>query len=139
MLDFQLNRLSAWYQKVFQGRTDDVEERCLRLIEEVLELSQARGVDLLKIIGLAYQVYGKPPGNPEKELGGVLSTLGAYCFVTGQDPTAALEAELIRIESPELIKRIRKKHDEKLVVSSESRRQMSSSEIADAEVRPLFS
>ena len=121
MLDFQIPRVKRWLEKAFEGRNCDIEERALRLQEEVIELGQAEGITLYQSLGLVYQVYGKPVGDPVQEVGGVLSTLAAYLAITEDDANAIFEDELARIESPGMIEKIRKKHDEKLVVSSKSR------------------
>ena len=121
MLDFQIPRVKAWLDKAFAGRNCDIEERALRLQEEVIELGQAEGITLYQSLGLVYQVYGKPVGDPVQELGGVLSTLAAYLAVTEDNPDEIFEDELSRIERPEMIEKIRRKHDEKLVVSSKAR------------------
>jgi len=100
----------------------DVEERMLRFTEEVIELGQVEGVTREQHHALIDQVHDKPIGEVEQEIGGVLVTLGSYFAVTGRDnPGILYEREFSRCEQPEVIEKIRRKHDEKLVVSSKSR------------------
>jgi len=100
----------------------DVEERMLRFSEEVIELGQAEGITREQYHALVDQVFDKPVGEVEQEIGGVLVTLGSYFAVTGRDnPGILYEREFSRCETPEVIQRIRRKHDEKLVVSSKAR------------------
>lgn len=120
-LDFQKNRTLEWLEHVFGSKTNDREERTIRLLEEVMELAQAEGVDWNQVNRLAEQVYKKPVGQVKQELGGVLVTLGSYLACTAQDPNSAYEQEFSRCESPEIIEKIRKKHSQKAVVSSKSR------------------
>jgi NTP pyrophosphatase (non-canonical NTP hydrolase) len=119
--NFEKHRHLKWLHDVFESKTNDPEERMLRFLEEVLELAQAEGVTPSQCYRLVYQVFVKPVGIKEQELGGVLNTLAAYLAVTGLDANKAYELELNRCEQPEIIERIRKKHREKLVVSSKSR------------------
>jgi NTP pyrophosphatase (non-canonical NTP hydrolase) len=120
-LDFQKDRTLNWLKVVFDDRNNDREERILRLLEEVMELAQAEGVKDYQVAQLQDQVFNKPVGEISQELGGVLVTLGSYLACTNQDPNMAYEREFARCEQPELVEKIRKKHDEKLVVSSKLR------------------
>jgi hypothetical protein len=100
----------------------DVEERVLRFLEESIELGQVEGVTKEQALALIEQVYAKPPGVTSQEIGGVLTTLAAYFAVTGASPEQLFERELRRIEQPDIMEKIRTKHDGKLVVSSANRR-----------------
>lgn len=121
MLDFQPQRTLAWLRKVFFGNNLDLEERVLRFSEEVIELGQAEGITREQHHALVDQVHDKPIGDPEQEVGGVLVTFGSYAAVKGINPSLLYEREFTRCEDPEIIKRIRIKHRNKLVVSSKTR------------------
>lgn len=103
----------------------DVEERALRLGEEVIELTQADGITKEQWLALIDQVYAKPKGDPMQELGGVGVTLAAYCAVTDRDAGKAFDDEWARVNTPEMKAKIKAKHDTKAVVSSQSERNRS--------------
>lgn len=91
----------------------DVTERGDRFLEEVLELLQANGYARERVATLVDYVYGRPVGEPRQEVGGVMVTLGAYCWIIGLDMHEAGQIELDRINRPEIIKKIRKKQEAK--------------------------
>lgn len=88
-------------------------ERGDRLLEEVLELLQAHGYDKARVPTLVDYVFGRPVGDPAQEVGGVMVTLAGYCWVAGMDMHAAGDAELARINHPEVMAKIRAKHEAK--------------------------
>lgn len=88
-------------------------ERGDRLLEEVLELLQAHGYDPSRVATLVAYVFGRPVGEPLQEAGGVMVTLAAYCTVAGLDMQAAGDAELVRINLPEVMAKIRAKQEAK--------------------------
>lgn len=88
-------------------------ERGDRLLEEVLELLQAHGYDQARVRTLADYVFGRPVGEPAQEVGGVMVTLAGYCWVAGLDMHAAGDAELARINQPEVMEKIRQKQEAK--------------------------
>lgn len=88
-------------------------ERGDRLLEEVLELLQAHGYDSARVTTLVDYVFGRPVGEPAQEVGGVMVTLAGYCWVAGLDMHAAGDAELARINQPEVMAKIRAKQDAK--------------------------
>ena len=84
--------------KVFES----VEERCLRLVEEAIELTQAalpnRQKEVCgKLEMLIKRVFDRPPGDPEQELGGVIVTLLAYCALKEVRLDSAARHEIDRI------------------------------------------
>lgn len=88
-------------------------ERGDRLLEEVLELLQAHGYDPSRVATLVAYVFGRPVGEPVQEAGGVMVTLAAYCAMAGLDMQAAGDAELARINLPEVMAKIRAKQEAK--------------------------
>lgn len=88
-------------------------ERGDRLLEEVLELLQAHGYDPSRVATLVAYVFGRPVGEPVQEAGGVMVTLAAYCAMAGLDMQAAGDAELARINLPEVMAKIRAKQEDK--------------------------
>ena len=88
-------------------------ERGDRLLEEVLELLQAHGYDRARVPTLVDYVFGRPVGEPAQEVGGVMVTLAGYCWVAGLDMDAAGDAELARINQPEVMDKIRRKQEAK--------------------------
>jgi hypothetical protein len=75
----------------------DKVERGDRLLEEVFELLQSGGYDPARVLELRDYTWGRPPGEPRQEAGGVMVTLAAYCLAHGIDMHDAGEAELARI------------------------------------------
>jgi len=88
-------------------------ERGDRLLEEVLELLQAHGYDKARVPTLVDYVFGRPVGDPAQEVGGVMVTLAGYCWVAGLDMHANGQAELDRINQPDVMARIRAKQEAK--------------------------
>ena len=88
-------------------------ERGDRLLEEVLELLQAHGYDKARVPTLVDYVFGRPVGDPAQEVGGVMVTLAGYCWVAGLDMHADGDAELARINQPEVRAKIRAKQEAK--------------------------
>lgn len=110
--------IMAWLDRVWPNQIHDSEERAIRFAEEAMELVQAEGVTREQMHRLVDQVFDKPKGELYQELGGTLMTLSAYMAVTDLDGVKAFNDEFVRVNEPELIERIQKKHEMKLVVSS---------------------
>lgn len=91
----------------------DMTERGDRLLEEVLELLQAHDYDSARVATLVDYVFGRPVGEPAQEVGGVMVTLAGYCWVAGLDMHAAGDAELARINQPDVMAKIRAKQEAK--------------------------
>lgn len=121
MINLQPGRCLSWLRIVF-GNDTDKEERALRFGEEALELIQSLGVTREQAADLVTQVFDKPVGETEQELGGVMVTLASLCAVAELDAEQAFETEFDRCEQPETIEKIKNKHANKLVVSSRYRR-----------------
>ena len=93
----------------------DVIERNQRFLEEAIELVQANGCTADEAHQLVEYVYGRPQGDINQEVGGVMVTLAALCNVAGTDMDAAAEAELARVWQN--IERIRAKQAAKKIRS----------------------
>jgi len=85
----------------------DVTERNHRFLEEALELVQSTGCTASEAHQLVDYVFGRPPGEPFQEIGGVKVTLSALCSSIDQDEDLAAEAELTRISAPAVMEKIR--------------------------------
>lgn len=120
-------RVAAWVVTTFGPETAlDAPERSLRAAEEVIELAQACGVAGETIHRLVDYVYARPPGVPKQEIGGSMLTLYAAAQACGVDADEAYEAEMQRVERPEVVDRCQRRQLEKreallgdLVVRSE--------------------
>jgi len=71
--------------------------RALRCAEEAIELAQAYDLPKEKMLELVEVVYGRPPGDPKQELGGVAMTATVLAAAHGHDLEAFLEIELRRV------------------------------------------
>lgn len=101
-----------WSQLVFRERFEEVTPfiRVLRVLEEVLELSQAEGVSLNEALAILIQVYDRPKGTPQAELGGVAITLANYAESAGYDLEEAFWTEFERIMDPALMEKVRRRN-----------------------------
>jgi len=103
-------RVSTWMEQCFiPSQYSNVVERGDRLLEEVLELLQATGYDRTRVATLVDYVFGRPVGEPAQEVGGVMVTLAAFCWVTGLDMHADGARELARINQPDIMAKLREK------------------------------
>ena len=91
-------RVAPWMATTFTPEicADEV-ERGDRLLEETLELLQARGYDPARVGALRDYVWGRPVGETAQEVGGVMICLAALCLAVGVDMHEAGETELARI------------------------------------------
>jgi len=106
--------VATWMGQCFPpSLSSNMTERGDRLLEEVLELLQAHGYDSARVPTLDNYVFGRPVGEPAQEVGGVMVTLAAYCSVAGLSMQADGQAELDRINQPEVMARIRAKQEAK--------------------------
>ena len=91
------NRVAKWVRACFGPEVlENRIERNYRFLEEALELVQACGCTKEHATQLVDYVYGRPVGNREQEIGGVMVTLGALCAAQEIEMTAAGEIELER-------------------------------------------
>jgi NTP pyrophosphatase (non-canonical NTP hydrolase) len=107
-------RVQPWMLACFNEEiAADRLERGDRFIEEALELVQSGGYDKERAHALVEYVYGRPQGDVNQEVGGVMVTLAAYCLAFGVDMHVEAERELARINEPEIIEKIRAKQASK--------------------------
>lgn len=92
------HRVQPWLIACFGAQVAyDMTERCDRFIEEAIELAQSVGHSAERAHALVDYVYGRPKGEPEQEVGGVMVTLAALCLAANMDMRAAGDKELDRI------------------------------------------
>lgn len=107
-------RVSEWMGQCFlPSLYSNMTERGDRLLEEVPELLQAHGYDPARVATLVHYVFKRPVGEPAQEVGGVMVTLAGFCWIARQDMHIAGEAELARINQPEVMAKIRAKQEAK--------------------------
>ena len=75
----------------------DKVERNHRFGEEALELFQAAGGTGSEAMQLVRYVYGRPAGEIQQEVGGVMNTLAAFCTAHSLDMMVEAEIELARV------------------------------------------
>lgn len=105
-------KVNEWVVTAFgQKVADDTTERNHRFLEEALELVQALGCTQSEAHQLVDYVYGRPDGDVNQEVGGVLLTLMALCNAQGIDTGREAEKEIARVW--EKIEKIRAKQASK--------------------------
>ncbi len=114
-------RVAEWMLTCFGAEiTNSLEERCLRFFEESAELCQALGMTEAQARDLVAYTWSREKGEPAQEVGGVMVTLAAACHAAGLDMVADGETELARINTPETIDQIRRKHHAKTLRTTHS-------------------
>jgi len=88
-------------------------ERNHRFLEEALELVQSLDCTKEDAHRLVDYVFNRPVGDPPQEVGGTMVTLAALCNASGLRMGPAGLDELRRIQSPEVINKIRQKQKSK--------------------------
>lgn len=90
-------RVEEWLAACFPPavRVDQC-ERTHRFLEEALELAQANGCSRDDAIALVDYVFGRAPGQADKEVGGVMVTLASLCSAVGINMAEAGNCELNR-------------------------------------------
>jgi hypothetical protein len=102
--------VKKWMDECFTPETvTNKRERAFRLLEEALELFQSMDCTSDEAQGLVYYVFNRPVGQPEQEVGGVALTLAALCSAAGIDLNHASVSELARVQSPEVMAKIKAK------------------------------
>lgn len=108
------DRVAAWCVECFGDTTAyDVVERNWRFLEEALELVQSLGGNAADAHTLVDYVFGREAGDLHQEVGGTMVTLAALVAANGLSVGDAAFRELDRIERPEIIEKIRRKHASK--------------------------
>lgn len=91
-------RVASWMQACFGPEISrDTLERNHRFFEEATELVQANGMTRKEAHQLVDYTYGRPIGDREQEVGGVMITLAALCLASDMDMHILGERELTRI------------------------------------------
>jgi Lar family restriction alleviation protein len=91
-------RVDKWMDACFNAAIKaDVQERCDRFIEEALEFVQAAGYSAERAHALVDYTFGRPQGEINQEVGGVMVTLAAMCNTLGIDIDVCAETELARV------------------------------------------
>lgn len=90
-------RVHAWVHHCFGwASAGDNNERNRRFLEESLELVQACGCTKQEALRLVDYVFGRPKGEVDQEVGGVMISLAALCNAHEIDFELEGEKELIR-------------------------------------------
>lgn len=84
--------------------------RGLRFLEEAVELGQSVGLTRQEAAAIVDMVYRNPPGDRDQEIGGCSITLHALASAVGTDVETAGEQEYARINTPEMMARIRQRN-----------------------------
>lgn len=105
---FQLDVLQ-WVRDCFGPKLMmDKRERALRFLEEAIELVQAGGLSKKEVEMVMTYVYNRPTGVLEREVGGSMTTLAAFCNAHDLNLSQCAQDELIRCRMK--IDEIRKKN-----------------------------
>ena len=92
------NCVLPWMLACFGAKiSTDTVERNHRFIEESLELVQACGMTVSECYQLVDYVFGRPIGEKQQEVGGVMVTLAALCLAQDLDMAYEGERELQRV------------------------------------------
>ena len=111
-------RVLPWLLECFGEQiANDATERNHRFLEEALELVQACDCTADEAHKLVDYVFGRPAGERQQEVGGVMVTLAALCLARQLNMHLAGELELARITQPEMVARIREKQKRKPAMS----------------------
>lgn len=104
-------RVWEWCERCFEGLIDwsSRKERCFRFLEEALELCQSLELTKEEALRVVDYVYGRPIGEPEQEVGGVMITLYALGAREGIDIEEQCRIEYGRIMWPPTMDKIRNK------------------------------
>ena len=114
-------RVAEWMMTCFGADiTGSLPERCFRFFEEAGELCQALGMTEDQARDLVAYTWSREKGEPAQEIGGVMVTLAAMCHAAALEMAAAGEIELARINTPETIDKIRRKHHAKTLRTEHS-------------------
>ena len=100
--------VEGWVRRTFGDKLmDNPIERGRRVLEEAIELFQTSGGSIEEAAALVKTVFGKPKGNLQQEVGGVIVTLLALCAHHGLrlDDIAKVEIERILSQDREAFRR----------------------------------
>lgn len=109
MYEFQIS-VRTWILECFGSEISDHKpERNQRFLEEALELVQSCGMTQADAHTLVDYVFSRASGNVVQEVGGTMVTLAALCGAQAVSLEDAAYKELVRIENPEVMEKIRAK------------------------------
>lgn len=108
------DRCAAWLEKVLPDQVADVKTRAARFLEEAAEAAQAAGLEQEDAYRVVELVYDRPRGEMAQELGGSMNTLCALATAAGIDLQIAAYDEINRMETPEIIDKVRRRQAEKV-------------------------
>ena len=104
------NDVKDWLLRCFnEDIASNTKERNFRFLEEALELVQANGCSREDALRLVDYVYNRPSGELNQEVGGTVFTLAALCNAAKVDLVEAFFEEFERVNTPEMIEKIRQK------------------------------
>lgn len=95
--DARQTQVRQWVERCWGEEAVSVNERVERFFEEAVELAQAEGVGPYRLWEIIGHVYQKDAGDPQQEVGGIGTTLLAYCAAKGISADDCERNELTRI------------------------------------------
>lgn len=95
--DDRQEQVRDWVVRCWGDGAVSVNERVERFFEEAAELAQAEGVTPGRLNEIIQHVYAKEAGEPSQEVGGIGTTLLAYCASKGISADECERRELSRI------------------------------------------
>lgn len=112
-ISFQ-HRVKEWAIKCF-GITiaTNRKERNYRFLEESLELVQSLNLTKDEAHKLVEYVFNRPKGDPRQEVGGVMTTIASLCNANDFNLELCANNELMRINTPTILEKIRIKQANK--------------------------
>jgi hypothetical protein len=108
---YYTERGADWVRRALgEAVLNDRQERALRFLEEAVELAQACGLPEAQASRLLARVYAKEPGGVKEEMAGSYFTLLMLARAHDVSIDWELLKEFRRVDTPEMIARIRQKH-----------------------------
>lgn len=108
--------IADWMKRCFSPSTvSNPRERAFRMMEEATELFQAMDCSKEEAQTILDYVFARPKGEPSQEVGGLSVTIAALCGPTGINWEDAAIKELERINTPEVLAKIRAKRANRVV------------------------
>ena len=111
--DDRQEQVRDWVVRCWGEGAVSVVERVERFFEEAAELAQAEGIDPYRLQEIIGHVYQKDAGQPAQEVGGIGTTLLAYCAAKGISADECERRELSRILGKP-VDHFRARHDAKV-------------------------
>ncbi len=102
-------RVAQVHDDLFHDDPTDVAERVSRFFEEACEVFQAFDMAKVDALALVVYVFNRRPGEPRTEVGQAALTLASLCIVADLDMMGCAEADLVKLQQPETIARIKAK------------------------------